>query len=98
MDQDFEAMAGEVKAVKGGEDLMRMVLKAQSHHDHIKDQLNTILVNDQPIQIGDDLTLEPGTDRYKGFRAGIRVALEFIGEFPLEISDSSDSDDEGEEF
>lgn len=80
---------------------VRVVLKAEQHHQHVRDQLQQVVtLGDQGhrITLGDGgPVLEPGTPMHKGFVTGIQVALHMVGDFPLKVVHSSEMDDEDDD-
>ena len=83
------------------EQTMRVVLRAEQHHQHVRDQLQQIVtLGDQgnSICLGEGgAELKPGTPMHKGFVTGVQVALYLIGEFPLKVVHSSEVDEEDED-
>lgn len=94
----FEEMRQAPKRGPVSDEAARLVIKAQEHHNHVRDQLNSILVmKDKGVRLGDEedgVQLDAGTDKHKGFLVGILIALHFMGEFPIQIAESGSDDEE----
>lgn len=75
-------------------ELVEALQKVQKWHQHQVDQLKMVTEQhtDASIVLG-DVTLEPETDLHKGFRMGVMVALNQLGELPFSIQ-ATKSDDE----
>ena len=75
------------------EQFVEMILKLKDRHESLQGKLDTILKHqDASIDIG-DTTIEAGTDKHKGFIAGIILAKGWVGDFPIEITQKPE--DEG---
>ncbi|CUZ67959.1 hypothetical protein ACYZFV_10225 [Serratia ureilytica] len=65
-------------------------------HEKQIDNLQLILAHpDADISLGPDLTIEAGSDKAKGIRVGIMLALNYLGKLPfshIECKDSGDDD------
>lgn len=87
---DTSFLSDESEAVYGDEALARLILKAQEHHQHAVDQLQLVVSQtDKGIRLGDGddaIVFEKGSDKCKGFRAGVQIALQIIGTFPIKIT------------
>lgn len=69
------------------EDGMKVILMAQHHHQQAQDALDQLINSGKGIRIGDDgPALEPGTDKYKGFITGLRIARHIYGDFPIKFN------------
>ena len=92
---DVSFLSKDCEPVTGGRDLARMIMMAQEHHQRAIDQLQLIVdKTDAGIKLGDGenaIVFEKGTDKCKGFRVGVQIALQIIGEFPLKITENSEN-------
>lgn len=100
--KQFSEMAKEITSGGVSDDAARVLLLAQEHFNFKRDQLMTVLAyRDKPIRFcadgeekGGDPVIEPGTDLHKGFITGIEVALNYIGEFPVTVSECGVEDED----
>ncbi|MGO3058829.1 MAG: hypothetical protein ACTID3_18080 [Halomonas sp.] len=91
----FNELAQPADEAHGGDDMYRLVLRAQEHHQAVRDQMEGIIaMKDKGIKLGDAVQFEAGTDLHKGFLTGLQIALHLIGDFPLKVEESSDSEGE----
>ena len=89
---DTSFLSDDCESVTGDADLARLIIKAQEHHQHAVDQLHAIASqSDKSIRIGagddDDMVLEIGSTECAAFQAGVAIALQVIGSFPIKISE-----------
>ncbi|SDL78808.1 hypothetical protein SAMN05661010_02556 [Modicisalibacter muralis] len=93
---DLSFLSEESEPVTGGDDLARLILKAQEHHQRAVDQLQLVVSQtDAGIKLGegdDAIVFEKDSDRCKGFRVGVQIALHIIGEFPITIIENEEID------
>lgn len=93
---DLSFLSDKSEPVTGGPELARLILKAQEHHQRAIDQLQLVAdQTDAGIKLGDGddaIVLEPGSDKSKGFRTGVLIAMQIIGEFPITITENSEDD------
>lgn len=79
---------------------VRVILRAEQHHQHVRDQLQQIVtLGDQGnvICLGEGgPELQPGTPLHKGFITGVQLSLHMMGEFPLRVRHDNELD-EGDE-
>lgn len=65
-------------------------------HEKQIDNLQSILAHPEAdISLGSDLTIEAGSDKAKGVRVGIMLALHYLGKLPfshIECEDNGDDD------
>lgn len=80
------------------EQLVEIIGQLKERHESLIANFDQILSHqDATIQINDDFSIEKGTDKHKGFMAGIILAKSFVGEFPIDIKrNDEDADDEHE--
>lgn len=94
----FAEMAEKVESGAVSDDAAKVLILAQEHFNHRRDQLQTVLTHkDKGIRFGEDedaLEIEPGTDLHKGFVTGITIALHFMGEFPVKIAERDNEEEE----
>lgn len=69
------------------EELAEALEKVQQWHAHQVKQLKMVTEEhaDAEIKLG-DITLEPGTDLHNGFKMGVMVALNQLGELPFTLT------------
>lgn len=79
-------------------DAMRVVLRAEQHHQHIRDQLQQIITHGEKgtsLQLGDGgPRIAADTDLHKGFLLGMRMAHHLVGDFPLKVMHPSEMPDD----
>lgn len=93
--EQFSEMFEPAKSARGDSDMMRVVLRAQEHHQQVRDQLESIIaMKDKGIRLGDDIEFEAGSDKHKGFLTGLQIALHFMGDFPLKVEEASDEEED----
>lgn len=70
---------------------VRVLLRAEQHHQYIRDQLQQICTAGD---MGHDIVMGDGgpklkheTELYKGLVLGVRLALHIIGDFPLKFEE-----------
>lgn len=94
----FAEMAEKVESGSVSDDAAKVLILAQEHFNHRRDQLQTVLTHkDTVIRFGDDEDapqFEPGTDLHKGFITGIEIALWYMGEFPVRITERDSEEEE----
>lgn len=82
------------------EEAMRVVLRAEQHHQHIRDQLQQIVTHADrgaSIELGEGgPKVAAGTDLHKGFVLGMRMAHHLVGDFPLKVMHPSEMPDDEE--
>ncbi|WP_445012203.1 hypothetical protein [Vreelandella stevensii] len=94
VNEQFAEMFEPVKSGRGDSEMMRVVLRAQEHHQEVRDQLESIIaMKDKGIRLGDDIQFEAGSDKHKGFLVGLQIALHFIGDFPLQVEEASNEEE-----
>ncbi|WP_447556393.1 hypothetical protein [Vreelandella sp. EE22] len=95
INDQFNELAQPAEEARGGEDMYRLVLRAQEHHQAVRDQMEGIIaMKDKGIKIGDAVQFEAGTDLHKGFLTGLQIALHLVGEFPLKVEEATDEDED----
>lgn len=78
------------------QDAMQVVLQAEAKHNQTRDQIETVLSQSEcDIHLG-DIVLTAGSERHKGFLAGLAVSLNIIGKFPLAINECDEEGDDDE--
>tara|TARA_R110002012_G_scaffold120129_1_gene269279 strand:+ start:407 stop:703 length:297 start_codon:yes stop_codon:yes gene_type:complete len=93
--EKFSEMFEPAKSARGDSDMMRVVLRAQEHHQAVRDQMEGIIaMKDKGIKLGDAVQFEAGTDMHKGFLTGLQIALHLMGEFPLKVEEASDEEED----
>ncbi|MBZ9574393.1 hypothetical protein [Modicisalibacter sp. MOD 31.J] len=94
----LEDLVREADKAEIPEQAMRVILRAEQHHQKVRDQLQEIVTlgdRGASISLGEGgLELEPGTQLHKGFVTGIQVALHLVGKFPLKVKHASEIDTE----
>lgn len=93
--QEFAEMAERVTSGRVSDDAAKVLMLAQEHFNHKRDQLQTVLTyRDKAVRFCVDgeeedaaAELEPGTDLHKGFITGVEIALQFMGDFPIKIAE-----------
>ncbi len=77
-------------------ELTKFVQGLEDWHEKQIDNLQLILAHpDADISLGPDLTIEAGSDKAKGIRVGIMLALNYLGKLPfshIECEDNGDDD------
>ena len=97
--QEFAEMAEKVASGTTNAEGARVLILAQEHFNHKRDQLQMVLSNKEAsIRLGDDddddpIEIEAGTDMHKGFMVGISIALHIIGQFPITICEHEEDED-----
>ncbi len=90
----FEEMSKAPERGPVSDEAARLIIKAQEHHNHARDQLNSVLaMKDKGVRLGDEedgVFFEPGTDKHKGFLVGIQIALHFMGDFPIQLANDEE--------
>ena len=72
-------------------DFVEFVNDLKRWHEHQVGQLQIVLENkDAVLKIG-DMEIDPDSDLAKGFRAGISVSLELLGELPFTVKEEDDN-------
>lgn len=95
VNEQFQAMFDPADSARGDQQMMRVVMRAQEHHQRVRDQLEGVIaMKDKGVQLGDDIQFEAGSDEHKGFLTGLQVALHFIGDFPLKVEESCDDEED----
>ncbi|WP_299231647.1 hypothetical protein [uncultured Halomonas sp.] len=96
--QEFAEMAERVTSGRVSDDAAKVLMLAQEHFNHKRDQLQTVLTyRDKPVRFcvnGDEddeaPQFQPGTDLHNGFITGVEIALQFMGDFPIKIAERDD--------
>lgn len=96
--QEFAEMAEKVTSGRVSDDAAKVLMLAQEHFNHKRDQLQTVLTfRDKPVRFcvnGDDDVdapqFDPGTDLHNGFITGVEIALQYMGDFPIKIAERDD--------
>jgi len=93
--EQFQEMFEPAKSAQGDSDMMRVVLRAQEHHQQVRDQLEGIIaMKDKGIRLGEEIQFEAGSDLHKGFLTGLQIALHFIGDFPIKVEEATDEEED----
>lgn len=97
--KQFDEMAQGITSGRVSDDAAKVMLLAQEHFNFKRDQLMTVLAHkDADIKFGEDgdeqaPVFEAGTPLHRGFITGIEIALNYIGEFPVTVSECGVEED-----
>lgn len=93
--EQFAEMFKPATQATGDEEMMRVVLRAQEHHQQVRDQIEGIIaMKDKGIRLGEEIQFEAGSDLHKGFLTGLQIALHLMGEFPIKVEEASDAEED----
>lgn len=91
---EFEAFAEQARQGEVSPEAARAILFAETWFTQRQDQLKKILAHpdkDLKFECDDgDIVVKANSELHRGFRLGVYLALEFMGEFPIAIVDRED--------
>lgn len=92
-----EGMERPATVARGNDDVARLIIAVQEAHAAKCDQLRLITSNpDKGLQFGDDedsVNIEAGTKLHKGVIIGVRLALQHLEQFPIEVKERAPKPD-----
>lgn len=93
-----EGMERPATVARGNDDVARLIMAVQEAHAAKCDQLRLIVDNpDKGLQFGvedeEPVSVEAGTKLHKGVIIGVRLALQCLEQFPIEVREHAPDDD-----
>lgn len=77
-------------------ELQEFVEMLQKWHKHKVDQLQLVVAQEDATITISGFDLPPDSDKAKGFRSGVGVALQLLGTLPFTVKVNDDDDDDDE--